>query len=249
MSRGWDAATYDRVSVPQLKWAAPVLERLDLRGDETVLDAGCGSGRVTELLLERLPRGRVIAVDGDADMVEKAKAKLGERATVLRQDLLDLDLPDPVDAVFSNAVFHWVLDHERLFARLAAALKPGAQVSVQCGGAGNVARFKEVAAQVGAEPAYAGAFEGWEPPWNYAGPEETAARLETAGFTDVDVWLEERPTRPPEMREFLHTVCCGPYHDRLPAGEHDAFVDAVLARMGPDPVLDYVRLTFTARRP
>jgi trans-aconitate 2-methyltransferase len=248
VTRSWDAATYDRVSTPQQEWATPILDRLELRGDETVLDAGCGSGTVTELLLERLPAGAVVAVDGDADMVEKATAKLAGRATVLHQDLLELELPEPVDAAFSNAVFHWVLDHERLFARLHVALKPGGRISAQCGGLGNVAAFKAVAREVGAEPEYAGAFDGWDPPWNYAGPEETEARLRAAGFTEAKAWLEPRPARPPEFREYLATVCCGPYFGRLSEDQRDAFVDEVFRRMGPEPVLDYVRLNITATR-
>jgi trans-aconitate 2-methyltransferase len=146
-------------------------------------------------------------------------------------------------------VFHWVLDHERLFARLFAALAPGGRISAQCGGAGNVAAFKAIAADVGTEPEYRGAFENWAPPWNYAAPEETAERLTAAGFTDVKAWLEPRPARPPEMREYLRTVCCGPYFGRLDDARHQAFVDRVLERMGPDPVLDYVRLNIVATRP
>jgi trans-aconitate 2-methyltransferase len=249
VTRAWDAATYDRVATPQLEWSAAVIDRLELRGDELVLDAGCGAGGVTEQLIERLPEGRVIGVDADADMVEKARAKLGERVLVLHQDLAELALPEPVDAVFSNAVFHWVPDHERLFARLHSALKPGGRVSFQCGGEGNTAAFKAVAAEVTGKDEYRDAFAGWNTPWNFAGPEETTDRLTAAGFTDVEAWLEDRPARPPEMRAFLNTVCCGPYLERLDAARHDAFVDAVLERMGPDPVLDYVRLNVTARRP
>src|SRR5207247_8512658 len=93
---GWDAATYAVVSDPHVKWAEAVLERLPLRGGETVLDAGCGSGRVTELLVQRLPRGRVIAVDGDANMVAKARERLGARAEVEQQDAPGLRRDDPV---------------------------------------------------------------------------------------------------------------------------------------------------------
>ena len=81
-SRDWDAASYDRVSDPQLGWALEQLERLPLAGDEVVLDAGCGSGRVTALLADRVPRGKVYAVDVAPSMVEHARAALGERATV-----------------------------------------------------------------------------------------------------------------------------------------------------------------------
>jgi trans-aconitate 2-methyltransferase len=249
VTRAWDAATYDRVATPQLEWSAQVIERLALRGDELVLDAGCGAGGVTELLLERVPEGGVIGVDADAGMVEKARAKLPERVRVLHQDLLELELGEPVDAVFSNAVFHWVRDHGRLFARLHAVLRPGGRVSFQCGGKGNTAAFKAVAAEVAARDEYRPAFEGWNTPWNFAGPDETTERLEAAGFTDVEAWLEDRPARPPEMRAFLETVCCGPYLERLDDARHAAFVDAVLERMGPDPVLDYVRLNVTATRP
>ena len=150
MSRDWDAATYDRVSAPQVEWALKVLERLPLRGDETVLDAGCGSGRVTQLLLERLPRGHVVAVDSAPSMVEHAREALDpERATVLQANLTELELDEPVDAAFSNAVFHWVPDHDALFARLHAALRPGGRLVAQCGGEGNVERFHDAAKAVG----------------------------------------------------------------------------------------------------
>ena len=140
-SRDWDAASYDRVSDPQLAWALEQLDRLDLQGDEVVLDAGCGSGRVTALLADRVPRGKVFAVDVAPSMVAHARSALGDRATVLCQDLVELDLPEPVDAAFSNATFHWVHDHERLFAGLHRALNPGGRLVAQCGGIGNIDAF------------------------------------------------------------------------------------------------------------
>jgi trans-aconitate 2-methyltransferase len=122
-AREWDAETYDTVSDPQFEWGMEVLERLELCGDETVVDAGCGSGRVTAELVERLrPGGRVIAVDGSVAMVEKAKERLGETAGYLVSDLLELELEEPVDLVFSTATLHWIPDHDALFARLRAAL-------------------------------------------------------------------------------------------------------------------------------
>ena len=241
MTRDWDAGTYHRVSAPQRAWAAAVLERLELRGDETVLDAGCGSGAVTLMLLERLPRGRVIAVDASQEMVAHARATLPEEVEVLRQDLQELALDGPVDAVFSNAVFHWVPDHPRLFARLAAALRPGGRLSAQCGGAGNMARVHAAArAELGdvAVPEL----------WTFAGPQETEARLRAAGFAQADCWLEPAPARPEEPAAYLATVCCGPFLEQLPPERHDAFVAGVLARLGPEPELDYVRLNLVATR-
>jgi trans-aconitate 2-methyltransferase len=246
-TRDWDAATYDRVSDPQVEWAAEVLERLPLQGDETVLDAGCGSGRVTAMLLERLPAGRVVAVDSSSSMVDHARAELGDRATVLHVDLTELELDVPVDAVFSNAVFHWIADHDRLFQRLFAALRPGGRLVAQCGGAGNVERFHRAADAVGAEPPYAEYLAGWAGPWNFAGAGETAERLERAGFTEVDTWLEPRPVAPRDPTGYLRSVCLGPHIERLPENLRAGYVEAVRERCGSE--LDYVRLNITARRP
>jgi trans-aconitate 2-methyltransferase len=247
VSRDWDAATYDRVSQPQVEWAAEVLGRLPLRGDETVLDAGCGSGRVTRLLLERLPAGHVIAVDSAPSMVEHAREALSERATVFTANLTELELNERVDAVFSNAVFHWIADHERLFERLFAALWPGGRLVAQCGGAGNVERFHRAAGAVGSEQPYAAYFAGWTGPWNFAGADETAVRLRRAGFADVETWLEPRPVAPPDPSGYLRSVCLGYHLERLPEELRAGYVEAVLERCGRE--LDYVRLNIDARRP
>jgi trans-aconitate 2-methyltransferase len=247
MTRDWDAATYDRVSAPQVAMAARVLDRLPLDGDETVLDAGCGSGRVTEMLLERLPLGHVIAVDEAPSMVEHARARLGDRATVLRASLTELVLDEPVDAVFSNAVFHWIADHELLFERLFAALRPGGRLMAQCGGAGNVARFHAAAREVAGKPPYAEHLAGWLGPWNFAGAEETAERLARAGFEEVETWLEPYPVVPDDPVGYLRTVCLGYHLEQLPEALRPGFVEAVVARA--DPELDYVRLNIAARRP
>jgi trans-aconitate 2-methyltransferase len=246
MTRDWDAASYHKVSSPHVAWANVLLDRLELAGDETVLDAGCGSGRVTAMLLERLPRGHVVAVDVSASMLEHAREALDGRATVIEADLLDLELDEPADAVFSNAVFHWVPDHDRLFARLHAALRPGGRLVAQCGGEGNVARLHAASAEVAREPRFAEHLAGWHGPWNFAGPAETAARLERAGFGDVQTWLEPYPVTPEDPATYLRTVCLGPHLEQLPAELHDAFVRQVRERAGDE--LDYVRLNVVAVR-
>jgi trans-aconitate 2-methyltransferase len=247
LTRDWDATTYDRVSDPQVGWARSVLDRLPLRGDETVLDAGCGSGRVTRLLLERLPAGHVIAVDSSASMVEHAREALGERATVFQASLTELELDEPVDAEFSNAVFHWITDHERLFERLFAALRPGGRLVAQCGGAGNVERFLRVADAVAAEPPYADYLAGWTGPWNFAGADETAARLRAVGFDAVRAWLEPGAVVPPDPSDYLRSVCLRHHLEELPEELRAAYVEAVRERCGRE--LDYVRLNIAARRP
>ena len=97
----WDADKYSRVATPQREWSGAVLDRLVLNGDETVMDAGCGSGNVTEDLLAKLPNGRVIGVDGSPSMVEEATERLGEdpRTTFICQDLARLRLEVPGECV------------------------------------------------------------------------------------------------------------------------------------------------------
>ena len=134
MGTAWDARTYDRSSEPQQAWASDVLARLEgIAPDATILDVGCGTGRVTEALLALVPRGRVLAIDASADMVELAHGGSAIAREVWCQDVLDLEVDEPVDAIFSTATLHWVTDHDRLWARLARALRPGGVLEVQCG--------------------------------------------------------------------------------------------------------------------
>jgi trans-aconitate 2-methyltransferase len=247
-ARDWDASTYDRISGPQQRWAAEQLDRLELAGDEVVLDAGCGSGRVTLELARRVPRGVIYAVDAAPSMVRHTQEALGDRGIALCQDLVELALPEPVDVVFSNATFHWIKDHDALFAALHRNMKPGALLVAQCGGRGNIDAFRRAADEVAFAEPFAEFFTGWERPWNYATAEETAQRLTRAGFADVKTWLEDRPTRLDEPRSFVQTVCLVRHLDPLPPELHDAFIDAVLSRFEQPLVLDYVRLNMTARR-
>jgi len=247
-TRDWDATTYDRISTPQQAWAREQLERLELKGDEVVLDAGCGSGKVTALLVEMVPDGKVYAVDVAPSMVEHTRAVLGDSVTAFCQDLTELELPEQVDAVFSNATFHWVPDHPKLFASLASVLKPGGRLVAQCGGFGNIDSFRVLADEVAATGEFAPYFVGWKGPWNYAKAEITAERLTAAGFVEVKTWLEPKPTPLEEPADFVRTVCLVRHLDLLPAELHKRFVDAVLERAGVPLVLEYVRLNMTARR-
>ena len=218
----WDAAAYDRLADPQEQWAREIIARAAIAPGERVLDAGCGSGRVTRLLLELTDD--VVAVDGDGAMVEQARSGLPDAVPVLHQDLLGLALDEPVDVVFSCAVFHWITDHETLFARLRAALRPGGRLVAQCGGHGNIARVLEV---VGERPGT----------WLYATPEDTEARLRAAGFSDARAWLEPKPTRVPDLAAFLETV--------ILHGQPDARETTRRAAPQLDE-LDYVRLNLEA---
>ena len=245
--RDWDAATYERVSAPMKAMGRDVLDRLVLRGDETVLDAGCGTGGVTRQLHERLPRGRVIAVDAAPSMVAQARELLPADVDVRRADLLELDLGETVDAVFSTATFHWIGDHDRLFARLHAALAPGGRLVAQCGGHGNVAAVKHAGAQAARDERFARHFEGWSQDWTFATPEETERRLLGAGFTDVWCWTSRVDVDPDDPAGYLGAICLSSFLAQLPEELHEPFVSAALELL-PDPLrIHYVRLNILGR--
>jgi len=247
--REWDAETYDAISDPQFKWGTEVLSRLELSGDESAIDAGCGSGKVTEKLLDRLPGGELLAVDGSEAMIAKARERLGERATYLVADLSELEVEEPVELIFSTATFHWIADHDRLFARLRTALRPGGRLVAQCGGQGNVAEHAQVIATVAARPEFASHLERMTGIWNFAGPEETEARLRAAGFAEARCWLEPKPVTPERPLEFTSTVTLGPLLAQLPDELRRPFAEAILEESEKPLVLDYVRLNIEAGAP
>jgi trans-aconitate 2-methyltransferase len=254
----WDAPLYDEVSTVQRAWGQKVLAWRTWRGDESVLDAGCGTGSLTEDLLARVPRGKVVAVDNDPSMVARARerlAKHGPRVKVLHEDIQHLDHPEPSDVIFSNAVLHWVPDHDAVFATFLRHLKPGGELLVQCGGEGNLERIRGIASQVAHLPAFETRFRDWTPSWHYEDDASTQERLLIAGFVDPKVTLEAAPTPFADaqgFRRFAEGVVVRPYLQRL-ADPHVAvtFVDEFMRRVGDkkhDLVFDYVRLNIRARR-
>ena len=175
VTREWNSTEYHRLSQPQVSWGKKVLGRLQLRGDELVLDAGAGTGRLTAELLQVLPRGRVVALDVSQNMARSAREFLqpqfGERVQVVAADLLDLPFSAAFHGIVSTAAFHWVLDHGRLFRGLFQSLRPGGWLQAQCGGDKNVARLTGRMDLLAASPKYAPFLGNFPSPWLYQTPE------------------------------------------------------------------------------
>ena len=257
--RDWNAGVYHRVSNPHVEWGLPVLARLPLNGHELVLDIGCGTGRLTEKLLERLPDGRGIGIDLSANMLSVAheylSPKFGAQIQFVFADATALPFSEAADAVFSTATFHWVLNHPRLFRSIHAALKPGGRLVAQCGGGPNLARTKQMCIAVMNRPAFASCFAGWREPWEYPDAETTARRLAAAGFVGIRTNVEPAPVVQPDAaayREFVTNVICRPYLAQLPEQQlRDRFIDELTeqaAATDPPFELDYWRLNIDATR-
>src|SRR3954470_6057210 len=190
----WNADAYHRVSNPQFEWGLPVLARLPLRGGELVLDVGCGTGRLTEKVAERLPHGRVVGFDVSENMLtvarEYLRPRLGSRIALVRATATALPIAAAADAIFSTATFHWVLDHPLLFRSLYTALRPGGRLEAQCGGGPNIRRIHQRALALTRQTEFGSFFATWSDPWEYADAETTASRLAEAGFVDIRTSVE-----------------------------------------------------------
>jgi trans-aconitate 2-methyltransferase len=250
----WDAARYHRLSEPQLAWGRTVLARLGARPGERVLDIGCGTGRLTAEL-SALPGILVAGLDRSAAMLAEAAAQGLPAAVFVRGDGAALPFAAAsFDRVFSTATFHWIRDHDRLFAEIHQVLVPGGRLVAQCGGGPNLARLIGRAHDLMRSPAYAPYFGAWADPWLFASVDETTARLERAGFESIEVSLEAAPTRMADAavyRDFISCVCVRHHVDTLPAPVRPGFVAALAGQASADDppfTLDYWRLNIAARK-
>jgi trans-aconitate 2-methyltransferase len=242
----WNAQSYDALPLPHKRWGTQAIARLRLTGHETVADLGCGTGRDAAQLLESLPRGRVLAIDGSQQMLAQLRARLAgdlDRVQVLRADLREpLPVTEPVDAVLSVATLHWLPDHTPLFRAVAGMLRPGGLFVAEAGGAGNVATVRAALTALGADDGAA--------IWNFAGLPETTERLAQAGFGEIEVGLVPDPARfesGGQFEAYLAIVVLGAQLRDLPEAERGPLVRAVAERL-PEPVVDYVRLQIRAVR-
>lgn len=258
-SREWNAATYHRVSGPQVNWGKKVLARVQLRGNETVLDAGCGTGLLTEDLLQTLPEGQVIGVDLSKNMLRTARehlASYGNKVAFVAADLNDLPFERAFDGIFSTAAFHWVTDHDKLFRSLYRTLKPGGWLIAQCGGGPNLARHRERVRNLGQTDRFSKFLGQYKEPWEFADAETTATRLRHAGFEQIDTSTEPAPTTfdsTEKFSEFIRNVVFHRHLELIPdpslRDEFIADLTRQAAKDDPPLTLDYWRLNLAGRAP
>lgn len=258
-SREWNSSAYHRVSAPQLEWGKRVVARLELRGGETLLDAGCGTGRITEELLQLLPNGRIVGVDLSQNMLRTAESHLrprfGKHISFVSADLQKLPFDAAFDVIFSTAAFHWVPDHDKLFSSLYRALRPGGRLEAQCGGGPNLERLRKRVSALSASPPYAAFLANYRDGWVFSGVETAARQLQNSGFMEVQTWLEAAPTSFPDHEEYCEFIANVVLHrrlERLPEPNLRQQFLEVLARQAaaddPPFELDYWRLNLSARK-
>ena len=256
-SREWNAADYHRLSAPQFQWGQRVLNELHLRGDECVLDAGCGTGKLTRLLLENLPRGKVVGVDLSTNMAAHARRDLepdfGVRVSLVAADLVDLPFSNCFDGIFSTASFHWVTNHDLLFLNLYQALRHRGWLHAQCGGGPNLARLRQRVRELSQSAPFAEFLADFREPWLFSDAGDASLRLRSAGFEEVETWLEQATflaKAPQEYEEYLRSFVLHRHLELLPHEEiRAAFLKRLVEWSAGSEVafeLDYWRLNIRA---
>ena len=261
----WDASTYDHISQVIESWGLEILEYRKWKGDEIVLDAGCGSGTLTKILSDLVPHGRVIGIDIDPAMIKIAKAKLADsdNIQVIQGDISEMQLQDEFDVVFSNAVLHWIPNHRKVFDRFSKILNPDGQLLVQCGGYGNLAKSLDIFDRVRNSPGFCNYFENrygeqiWANPWYFAKKEDVEILLKDIGFTNIHVFLENKIVNFENKGDYslyIRTIVLKPYLEYLPEEQQKKrFIESIINEIGVNMPelkwkLHYVRLNIFANK-
>lgn len=255
----WDARIYDKVSGNvQLKWGLKLLEKKQRWiGNEIVMDAGAGSGNLTKILANKVPNGRVYAVDADSNMVQQAKRNLSTHTNVqvVSSSMDKVRLPTKLDVIFSNSALHWILDQEGVFLHFSQLLKPNGEILIECGGSENLERTLPIIFKITQFDQFKEYFTNWKQLWYFPKADETERLLQSAGFRDIQVNLSKKSTSFPDRESFaifIKTVVMKPFlgylHD---SKKKDEFLDVFLTEFehsGQPWLLDFVRLIIFARK-
>jgi trans-aconitate 2-methyltransferase len=236
--KAWDGAAYDALPLPHEQWGIRTIAALNLQPHETLLDAGCGTGRDAQLAFEQLPSGSLVCVDQSSTMLDQCRNRFGSdsRVRILEGDLdkaLPVD-PESIDAIMSVAALHWLADHNNVWQHFFNALKPGGRLATDSGGFGNLEKTLALVPQIDPNIKF--------PNWYYANVPDTEGLLKAAGFVDVEVSLRPHPTPLPDkqtLATYLRTLVFREWND-------DQI--AKMSELLTDNTLDYVRLEVRARK-
>ncbi len=234
MPHEFDGKKYRKVSSHQREWGEKLIAELALRGDESVLDLGCGDGGLTAFVAERLPKGRVVGVDASEGMIETADELAGGNLSFRRTAIEEIDFDAEFDVIFSNAALHWVKDHPPMLSRVHRALKTGGVIRFNFAGDGNCANFYRIAKDAIKRAEFALSFADFVWPWYMPSVEEYRRVMSETQFRDVRVW-GEKADRPFEDRKsfvgWIDQPCLVPFLARVDPAMTKWFREYVVDRM------------------
>lgn len=251
MAHEFDGKKYEKASAHQKEWGTKLIRELGLKGNERVLDLGCGDGALTAEIAELLPEGEVVGIDASQGMIDAALSKAQENLQFRLMDINDLNFVDRFDVIYSNATLHWVKDHKRLLENVRRTLCTGGRLRFNFAGDGNCSYFFKVIREVMALEEFATHFAKFEWPWYMPPVDEYLALVETSGLHDVRVWEENADRYFPDEATMIRWVdqpSLVPFLAHVPAQDKDAFRTFVVRRMIEETKQDDGRCFETFRR-
>ena len=247
----FDGAKYAKASNHQKEWGSRLIADLELTGNESVLDLGCGDGVLTEQLARQVPAGRLLGIDASEGMLEQARQRERENLAFALMDINEIDFEAEFDLVFSNSTLNWIKDHRRLMANVLRALKPGGRARFNYAGDGNCSRFFKVIREVMAREEFAAYFAKFKWPWYMPPIDEYRTLVESSGLRDVRVWEENADRHFPDKEAMIRWVdqpSLVPFLAHVPLHDKGAFREFVVRRMIEETRQDDGRCFETFRR-
>jgi trans-aconitate 2-methyltransferase len=229
----FDGEKYMAASHHQKEWGVKLIEELHLRGDERVIDLGCGDGVLTHLIAQRVDHGSVLGVDSSPSMIATAKKLERNNLKFVLMDIQDLNFRDEFDVFFSNSALHWVRDHDRLLDNVLNGLRDGGRVRFNFAGDGNCSNFFTVVREVMALPRFHPYFEAAPWPWFMPAPAEYEALVLRKGFTTYHTWTEnaDRYFTKDELVRWIDQPSLVPLVALVKGEEKSAMRDLVVEKM------------------
>ncbi len=203
MPHEFNGEKYTKASAHQKEWGARLIAEFELRGDEQILDLGCGDGTLTAKMADLVPDGRVLGIDASRGMIEAAGKHNRPNLTFVLMDINDMRFEAEFDLVFSNATLHWVKDHHRLLANVFEALTDNGMLRFNFGADGNCLHFFKVIREAMAQKEYARYFNGFDWPWTMPRVDEYAALLKQFPFRRARAWGENADRNFPDAEALV----------------------------------------------
>ncbi len=188
----FNGAQYKKASKHQREWGNKIISDLKLKGDESILDLGCGDGILTKNLSALVPKGKVIGIDASEGMINEAKKLEKENLVFILQDINELNYDNEFDLIFSNATLHWIKDHKKLLENCHKALKDKGYIRFNFAGDGNCQNFFEVVKEIMNREQFQKYFTNYEWPWYMPKIDEYRQLAKKSNFKEVDVWGENK---------------------------------------------------------
>jgi trans-aconitate methyltransferase len=226
----WNAVDYAKSSSVQQQWARELIRKLNLKGDETLLDIGSGDGKVTAEIATHLPKGSVVGIDSSEEMIRLAQSMFSVDAfpnlRFQHGNASSLQFENKFDVVFSNATLHWILDHRPVLRGIYSSLKHGGKVLLQMGGRGNADEVMAAFKRIIIKEEWRGYFDEFNFSYGFYGPDEYRIWLCEAGLNAkrVELILKDAAHQGRSGFESWIRTTWLPYTNQVPEKKREIFI-------------------------